>query len=456
MPREIRLNAFDMNCVGHIQQGMWTHPRDQSSRYTELKYWVDYAKTLEKGLFDGIFFADVVGVYDVYGGNADAALRSGVQVPVNDPTLVIPAMAAATEHLGFGVTANLIYEQPFLFARRMSTLDHLTGGRIGWNIVTGYLDSAARAIGIEGQVAHDDRYDLADEYMSLVYKLWEGSWDDEAVRADRAGGVYADPSKVRVIHHQGPQYKVDAMHLCAPSPQRTPVLYQAGSSTRGRRFAATHAECVFVNGQKKEAVKEIVDDIRAQAVQLGRLGDDVKVFLGATLIVGRTDAEAEAKFEEYRRYVSSEGALAHAAASLGIDFAKYDIDEPIETGKSQAIVSNVEAMTRAAGPQWTRRKLLEQMVLGSRQTPWVGSAERIADLMMAWSEETGVDGFNLSRTVVPECFEDVIDLLVPVLQARGAYKTAYGDGTYREKLFGRARLPATHTAAQYRSPGAQG
>ncbi|MFL9918915.1 LLM class flavin-dependent oxidoreductase [Paraburkholderia fungorum] len=456
MPREIRLNAFDMNCVGHIQQGMWTHPRDQSSRYNELKYWVDYARTLEKGLFDGIFFADVVGVYDVYGGNADAALRGGVQVPVNDPTLVIPAMAAATEHLGFGVTANLIYEQPFLFARRMSTLDHLTGGRIGWNIVTGYLDSAARAIGIEGQVAHDDRYDLADEYMSLVYKLWEGSWDDEAVRADRAGGVYADPSKVRVIHHQGPQYKVDAMHLCAPSPQRTPVLYQAGSSTRGRRFAATHAECVFVNGQKKEAVTEIVDDIRAQAVQLGRRGEDVKVFLGATLIVGRSDAEAQAKFEEYRRYVSSEGALAHAAASLGIDFAKYDIDEPIETGKSQAIVSNVEAMTRAAGPQWTRRKLLEQMVLGSRQTPWVGSAERIADLMMAWSEETGVDGFNLSRAVVPECFEDVIDLLVPVLQARGAYKTAYGDGTYREKLFGRARLPETHTAAQYRSPGAQG
>jgi len=145
MPREIRLNAFDMNCVGHIQQGLWTHPRDQSSRYTELQYWMDYAKKLERGLFDGIFFADVVGVYDVYGGNADAALRGAVQVPVNDPTLVIPAMAAVTQHLGFGVTANLIYEQPFLFARRMSTLDHLTGGRIGWNIVTGYLDSAARA-----------------------------------------------------------------------------------------------------------------------------------------------------------------------------------------------------------------------------------------------------------------------------------------------------------------------
>ncbi|MGN6580057.1 MAG: LLM class flavin-dependent oxidoreductase [Bordetella sp.] len=454
MPREIRFNAFDMNCVGHIQQGLWTHPRDQSARHGELQYWVEYAKRLEAGLFDGIFFADVVGVYDVYGGNANAALRSAAQVPVNDPTLLIPAMAAVTRHLGFGVTANLIYEQPFLFARRMSTLDHLTGGRIGWNIVTGYLDSAARAVGIEGQIAHDDRYDLADEYMSLVYKLWEGSWDDDAVLADRQRGLYADPGKVRVIHHAGPQYKVDAMHLCAPSPQRTPVLYQAGASARGRRFAATHAECVFVNGQKKEGIREIVGDIRNQAVQLGRRAEDVKVFMGATLIVGRTEAQAREKFEEYRQYVSTEGALAHAAASLGIDFAKYDIDEPIDTGKSQAIVSNVEAMTRASGPQWTRRKLLEQMVLGSRQTPWVGSADQIASQLIEWSDDTGIDGFNLSRTVVPECFDDVIELLVPRLQERGVYKTAYQDGCYREKLFGQARLPSSHPAAGFRAKGA--
>lgn len=454
MSREIRFNAFDMNCVGHIQQGLWTHPRDQSTRHGEIQYWMDYAKRLEAGLFDGMFFADVVGVYDVYGGNADAALRSAAQVPVNDPTLIIPAMAAVTRHLGFGVTSNLTYEQPFLFARCMSTLDHLTGGRVGWNIVTGYLDSAARAIGIEGQIAHDDRYDLADEYMSLVYKLWEGSWDDGAVLADRQRGIYADPGKVRVIHHAGPQYKVDAMHLCAPSPQRTPVLYQAGSSTRGRKFAATHAECVFVNGQKKEGVKEIVSDIRAQAVGLGRSADDVKVFLGATLIIGRTEKEAQEKFEDYRKYVSSEGALAHAAASLGIDFAKYDIDEPIDTGKSQAIVSNVEAMTRASGPQWTRRKLLEQMVLGSRQTPWIGSANQIASQLISWSNEADIDGINLSRTVVPECFDDVIELLIPQLQERCVYKTSYQDGCYRKKLFGQEHLPASHPAAGHRATAA--
>lgn len=450
MTRQIHLNAFDMNCVGHIQQGLWTHPRDQSMRYRELHYWTDYARRLEAGLFDGIFFADVVGVYDVLGASPDAAVRGAVQVPVNDPTLLIPAMAAATQHLGFGVTANLTYEAPFLFARRMSTLDHLTGGRIGWNIVTGYLDSAARANGLSGQTAHDDRYDLADEYMALVYKLWEGSWEDGAVLGDRAQGVYADPARVHKVQHRGLQYQLDAMHLSEPSPQRTPLLYQAGSSARGSRFAATHAECVFLNGQSQAGVQQIVQAIRSQAVAQGRAADDIKVFLGATIITAETDALAQEKFAEYQRYASSESAMVHAAASMGIDFAKYDIDEPIPTGKSQAIVSNVEAMTRSAGSQWTRRKLLAKMVLGSRQAPWVGSAQTIADTLIAWSEQADVDGFNLSRTVVPECFDDFIRLVVPRLQERGAYKTAYAPGSMRRKLFGQDRLPDNHPVAQYR------
>lgn len=453
MTREIRFNAFDMNCVGHIQQGLWAHPRDQSHRYTQLRYWTDYAKRLEAGLFDGIFLADVLGVNDVFGGSNAAALRGAVQVPVNDPLLLVPAMAAVTEHLSFGVTANLTHEPPFVFARRMSTLDHLTGGRIGWNIVTGYLDSAAKAIGLDGMAAHDDRYDLADEYMEIMYRLWEGSWEDDAVVFDRANHVYADPAKVRKVHHRGKQYGIEAIHLCEPSPQRTPVLYQAGSSTRGRQFAATHAECVFVNGQKTEGVKGIVDDIRARAVEYGRSAEDIKVFVGATIVTARTEKQAREKFEDYRAYASSEGALVHAAGSLGIDFAKYDLDEPIETGKSSAIVSNVEAMTRTAGPQWTKRKLLEQMVLGSRQAPMIGSAEQIADNLVAWMDEAGVDGFNLSRTVVPECFDDIIELVIPILQERGLYKTSYREGTFREKLFGTPRLPSRHIAARYRTMG---
>lgn len=451
MTKPILFNAFDMNCVGHIQQGLWAHPRDQSKRYTDLSYWMDYARRLEAGLFDGIFFADVLGVNDVFGGSNAAALRGAVQVPVNDPMLLIPAMAAVTQHLAFGVTANLTYEPPFLFARRMSTLDHLTSGRIGWNIVTGYLDSAAKAMGLDGQAAHDDRYDLADEYMEVAYKLWEGSWEDDSVLADCNNHRYADPAKVHKVKHTGPQYSIDAIHLCEPSPQRTPVLYQAGSSTRGRQFAATHAECVFVNGQKIEGVKAIIDDIRSRAVGYGRQPDDIRIFMGATIVTGRTDKEAQEKFEDYRSYVSSEAALVHAAGSMGIDFDKYDLDEPIETGRSAAIVSNIEAMTRTAGPQWTKRKLLEQMVLGSRQPPMIGSAERIADELVRWVAEAGVDGFNLSRTVVPECFDDIIELVIPILQERGLYKTSYSDGPLRRKLFGTPRLPQRHVGASHRS-----
>ena len=451
--RQIRLNAFDMNCVGHIQQGFWTHPRDRSTNYNQLDHWVELARLLEHGLFDGLFLADILGVYDVYGGSPNPAIHHAVQVPVGDPFLLVPAMAHATEHLGFGITANLTYDPPFPFARRLSTLDHLSCGRIGWNIVTGYLDSAARAMGLDRQVSHDDRYDIAEDYMQVVYKLWEGSWADDAVRSDRTAGVYADPNRVRAVQHEGPHYRMKAVHLCEPSLQRTPVLYQAGSSARGRRFASAHAECVFLNGQAKAGVRAIVDDIRAGAVRQGRRAADVLALVGATVIVAETDALAAAKLADYRRYASGEAALVHASASLGIDLDAYSMDEPIKMAATQAIASNVEAMARSA-PMMTKRMLLEQMVLGSRQPPIVGSPTRVADELMAWVDEADVDGFILSRTVTPECFADFIELVVPELQRRGAYKTSYAPGTLRTKLFGTGNhLPSTHPAALHRWSG---
>jgi FMN-dependent oxidoreductase (nitrilotriacetate monooxygenase family) len=443
------LNAFDMACPGHIQQGMWTHPRDNSRNYASLGHWVDLARRLERGLFDGLFLADVLGIYDVHGGGPDAALRGGVQVPLLDPMMLIPAMAAATTHLGFGVTCNLAYEPPYLFARRMSTLDHLTGGRIGWNIVTGYLDSAARALGYSAQMKHDDRYDLADEYMDAVYALWEGSWADDAVRRDAARATYTDPARVRRIFHEGPQYRIEAIHLCEPSPQRTPVLYQAGASDRGRSFAARHAECVFVNGTNPAVVAKLSADLRARAAPR-----PILIFAGATVVVGRTEAEARDMLADYARHADAEATLAHASASLGIDFARYGMDEPVTAGPGDAIRSNVEAMAKVAGPGWTKRKLLELSVLGSRQPPIVGDPVQVADALQGWMTAAGVDGFNLSRTVMPECLEAFIDLVIPVLQERGAYKTSYSDGTYREKLFGAGpRLGVDHAAARHRFGG---
>ena len=449
MKREIRFNAFDMACIGHIQQGMWTHPRDRSADYLSLDYWMGLARLLEEGLFDGLFLADVLGIYDVYGGNGDAAIRNAVQVPLLDPMLIVPAMAAATRNLGFGVTCNLAWESPALMARRFSTLDHLTKGRIGWNIVTGYLDSAARAMGLDRQMAHDDRYDLADEYMEILYRLWEESWAADAVKRDRAAGIYADPARVKRITHQGRQYRLDAPHLVEPSPQRTPVLYQAGASDRGRGFAAQHAECVFLNGGPKPHVAKLVADLRARAAPR-----PIRIFVGATLIIGRTRAEAEAKLAEYRQHASIEGALAHASASLGIDLARFAPDEELpEAGQSQAIRSNVEAL-RAATPRATKRALIDRMVLGSRQPPIIGSLDEVAEELIAWMDQADVDGFNLSRTVTPECLEDVVRLLVPALQERGRYKRAYTPGTYREKLFGAGPLlAAPHPAAGWRQAG---
>jgi FMN-dependent oxidoreductase (nitrilotriacetate monooxygenase family) len=444
--KTIRLNAFDMACIGHIQHGLWTHPRDRSTEYTSIAYWMELARTLDEGGFDALFLADVLGVYDVLGGSPDAAIRHAVQIPLIDPVPLIPAMAAVTKHLGFGVTCNLAYEQPFGFARRMSTLDHLTGGRVGWNIVTGYLDSAARAAGFSMIMAHDDRYDLAEEFMEAVYALWEGSWADDAVVADRASGVYADPARIRSVHHAGRQYRLDAMHLCAPSPQRTPVLYQAGASDRGRAFAAKHAECVFANPSTPANVGRIVADLRARAAPR-----PIKVFLGASVIVGRTQAEAEAKFQDYRRHASVRGAMAHAAASLGIDFDRFAPDEPVRApDNAVGIKSNVDAITKTLGEDWTVGDLERHMILGARQKPIVGDPRQVVDALLAWVEQADIDGFNLARTVVPDCLTDFATLVVPVLRERGLLPDG-GGGTYRNRLFGAGdRLAPPHPAAAHR------
>ncbi|WP_225716396.1 NtaA/DmoA family FMN-dependent monooxygenase [Bradyrhizobium semiaridum] len=322
MTKQIRLNAFAMNCVAHQSPGLWTHPRDRTKDYNTLGYWTDLAKTLERGRFDGLFLADVLGVYDVYANSPDAALRNAAQTPANEPLMLIPAMAAVTQNLGFGVTSNLSFEPPYPFARRMSTLDHLTGGRVGWNVVTGYLDSAARGAGKDKQTAHDDRYELADEYMELVYKLWEGSWEDDAAIRDVARGIFTDPSKVHPVHHEGKNYRLNAIHLSEPSPQRTPVLYQAGTSPRGRQFAAEHAECVFMSGPSAKVIGPRVSAIRELAAEKGRNPAEILMFSMMCIVVAPTEAEAKAKYAEYRSHVSHEGALALMSGWTGVDLAR--------------------------------------------------------------------------------------------------------------------------------------
>ncbi|MGA2793147.1 MAG: LLM class flavin-dependent oxidoreductase [Roseiarcus sp.] len=452
MPREIRLNAFEMNCVAHQSPGLWRHPRDRSRDYKRLGYWIELAQILERGLFDGLFLADVLGVYDVFGGDARAALTHAAQTPVNDPLLLVPAMAAATKHLGFGVTVNLSYEPPYGFARRMSTLDHLTEGRIGWNIVTGYLDSAAKGAGHERQTAHDDRYAIADEYMEVVYKLWEGSWDDDAVKADAATGVFTDPDRVRKVRHHGANFQVDALHLSEPSPQRTPVLYQAGTSPAGRDFAARHAECVFMSGPSKSVIAPRVAAIRDCAKAQGRDPNGILMFALLTAIVAPTDAEARDKLADYRRYADFEGALTLMSGWTGVDFSRLDPDQVVQHVVNEAGRTALENITRAdPNRSWTVQEVAEHVSIGGIGPVIVGSPKTVADQLESWIDETDVDGFNLAFAVRPETFADVADLLVPELQRRGRYKTAYRPGTLREKLFGGApRLQPPHVGARQR------
>jgi long-chain alkane monooxygenase len=454
--RVIRFNAFDMNCVAHQSPGLWRHPHDQSWRYKDLTYWTELAKLLERGRFDGLFIADVLGTYDIYGASDEAALRQAAQIPVGDPLLLVSAMALVTANLGFGITTGTGFEHPYPFARRLSTLDHLTNGRIGWNVVTGYLPAAARNMGQTDQPAHDARYDHADEYLEVLYKLWEGSWEDDAVLRDRERGVFTDPDKVHHIGHEGEHFSVPGVHLVEPSIQRTPVIYQAGSSPRGVRFAAENAEAIFTAAPTKAILRETVSRVRQELELAGRDPYSAKIFNLTTIITAETDESAHAKHAEYLSYGDPEGALVFMSGWMGVDLGRYGLDEPIGNVDSNAILSAVKAFQSADpdGREWAVRDIAEWGEIGGMGPRIVGSGVHVADSLQEWVEETDVDGFNLAYAITPGSFADFIEHVAPVLTARGAYQSAYAQGSLRNKLLGRGdRLPDEHRGASYRVGG---
>ena len=452
MTRHIRFNAFDMNCVAHQSPGLWRHPRDRSYKYKDLDYWQDLGRTLERGIFDGIFIADVIGYYDVYKGSNENAIREAAQIPVNDPLQLAAPIALATEHLGIGITASTSFEHPYTFARRLSTADHHSKGRVGWNIVTSYLESGAKNISQGGLRRHDNRYEVAAEYVEVLYKLFEGSWEEGSVVRDASRGIFTDPSKVHEIGHKGKYFEVPGYHLTEPSPQRTPVLYQAGASGPGKAFAALHAECVFVAAPTKSLLKQYVKDIRtlAAAAAAGRDPKKVLIYNLTTLIIDETDEKAAKRFEDYASYTSYDGSLTFISGWSGIDFGQYAPTDLLKKVETNAIVSVVEHFA-GKDKQWTVEELAKWGGIGGLGPVFVGSPSTIADILQDWQEETDVDGFNLAYAVTPESFEQAVDLLVPELQKRGVYPTAYKPGTLREKLFGEGPyLPKNHPADQYR------
>ncbi|MDV7413028.1 LLM class flavin-dependent oxidoreductase [Acinetobacter baumannii] len=453
MTKRISFNAFEMNCIAHQSPGLWRHPQDRSVEYKDLEYWTDLAQILERGFFDGIFIADVLGIYDVYHQSAEHALIGAVQVPVNDPLQIVPAMAAVTKHLGFGVTTSISFEHPYPFARRISTLDHLTKGRVGWNIVTSYLESGSKNLGLKTQVNHDNRYDIADEYLEVLYKLWEGSWEEGSVLRDRESGIFADYKKVHPIQHEGKYFTVPGIHICEPSPQRTPVLYQAGASSRGQKFASQNAECVFIAAPSKIATKKVVQGIRQKLAQEGRDPYSVKIYALLSIVTDETDAKAQAKFKEYQSYGSYDGALTLLSGWSGVDFSQYQPTDKVEYIQTNAIQSLLDSYVNADPERvWTIEEIANWNSLGGNGPVLVGSAETVSDALEQLVEDTDVDGFNLAYILAHQTFADVVEFIVPELQKRGVYQTSYAQGTLREKLFGAGPyLPENHRGAKYRN-----
>lgn len=456
--RRIQFNAFDMSCIMHQSPGLWARADDQSTRYKDLDYWVNLAKLLEAAKFDGLFIADVLGVYDTYQGSADASIRRAMQVPVHDPIIPVSAMAAATKHLAFGITVSATYEQPYALARRFSTLDHLTKGRIAWNIVTSYLDGAARNLGMDQQMSHDERYELADEVVNVCYKLWEGSWEEDAVIEDRVNKIYADPEKVHPIEHRGKYFSVPGVHLAEPSPQRTPVIWQAGTSSKGRAFAARHAEAVFTVAPTPHILRTYVDDIRRIAKLEGRDPRSLSICTEITIVTAATDEEARAKYEEYLTWVDYEGALAFYAGITGIDLSQLDPHQPLEYVDTDSARFALEIFSKADPDRtWTPDEVAKFVSIGAMGPVIVGGPQTVADELERWIAVADIDGFNLAYAVTPGTFEDFIEFIVPELQKRGRYWHDYDDSTtVRERLYGvgHKRVRDDHPAAKYRREGA--
>ncbi|WP_437882356.1 LLM class flavin-dependent oxidoreductase [Pseudomonas sp. LRF_L74] len=442
---ELFFNAFEQNCVSLAYHGLWAHPDSGRFDYTRPAFWKDLARTLERGGFDSIFLADVVGVHDLYRGGYQTSVTHAMQTPGGDPSVLIPLMSAVTEHLGFVFTQSILQEPPFNFARRVSSLDHITEGRVGWNIVTSHLASAARNLGWPDLPEHDTRYAMAAEYLDICGELWQHSWAEDAVLRDKANRRYADPEKVRRIDYQGTYYQVPGPHLSEPSPQRTPVLFQAGSSEAGRQFAARNAEAIFLDSTTPLGARQIIDDVRRRAREAGRDPSRILFFQGLTFVVGGSDEEARAKDASYREYLNEEAFAAQLSSAAGQDISVVDLNTPLEKIRTNTQQGWLNSLRQSAPDQnWT----LGQVLLWRRNRQIVGSPERLADELQKW-KDAGVDGINVTPVISPGSFADFSDGLAPELRKRGLLKQHYRPGTLRQKLFGEGdRLATDHPVAR--------
>ncbi|MGF3057448.1 NtaA/DmoA family FMN-dependent monooxygenase [Microbacterium sp. YY-01] len=445
--KKLHFGLFENAQANDSGRATWRHPENQRDQYDTLDYWMTLAKVCEEGGLDFLFLADAWGWAEVNGERPDIASVEGLDLPRLDPFIVASAILAHTSKLGVVMTGSTLLEQPYAFARRMATLDQLSGGRTGWNIVTtGTADTAVKAFGVP-MVAHDERYEMADDFVRLVYKLWEGAWEPDALTKDKQGN-FADPAKVHTIDHQGPYFTSQGYGNSAYSPQGTPVLFQAGASPAGRAFGGRHGECMFVGGGTVEQLAAHSKAIREAAVESGRSADSVKVMAEFRCIIGDTKEDAQRRYDEVLASQTPEVTIASYAWFTGLDLSAYDPETPmteLHTELSQSQVSRFAGLT-------VGDVLKDWHEHGVGSKAFVGTAEEVADHVIAMAEGANLDGFLLSPVIQPGSTIDFVEKVMPILRERGVVAPSEGS-TLRERLTESTSptLPADHPAVSARA-----
>ena len=431
---QMHINLF-IQGRGH-HEAAWRHPKSSQLALTDIRYTVEMAQKAEAGCFDSIFLADVLGLWN----DVESA-------PFNwlEPITSLTAVAMATHRIGLIATCSTTYTEPYNLARQFASLDHISRGRAGWNIVTTWLPQAGANFGHIGQVAHADRYERAEEFMTVVRGLWD-SWADDAVLDDRSGGRYADRRRVRPIDHKGPHYPVLGPLNMPRSPQGRPVFVQAGSSDTGKKFAARHAEAVFTAHLEKATAKAFYADLKQLVSAEGRDPKDVLILPGFSPTIGSTEAEAERYASELNELADPEVGRSRLSQRFGgHDFSHLVLDKPLsvedfpDASKNEASRSRTEAVVALVAREHpTLRQLLAKLAGARGHFTIAGTPEKIADAMQDWFESGAADGFNLMPPVLPHQLDLFISQVVPLLRKRGLFRESYEGETLRSH-FGLSR-----------------
>ncbi len=440
-PRQIRLGAF-LQATGH-HVSAWLHPRAQADAGLNFEHYKQLAHTAERGKFDMVFVADSPGGY-INLDDRDSFQRNGKTAHF-EPVTLWSALSAVTRHIGFVATSSTTYEDPYTTARKFASLDWISGGRAAWNVVTTGADVSAN-FGLDKHLEHSKRYERAEEYIDVVKGLWD-SYEDDAFVRDRASGVFVDPDKVRYLNHVGEHFKVRGPLNIARPPQGYPVIVQAGASDPGRQLAARTAEVIFTANLVIEDAQEFYGDIKQRMVRFGRAPEDLLVMPGLFPVLGGTEAEAKANYEEIQD-------LVHPSVAWGIlkrhyqgqDLSGYSLDDiapplPEETNGSKSRLKLVSDLVTRERP--TLRELYRRVSTARGHWTAVGTPEQIADAMQDWFEHGAADGFNIMPPVLPHGLTDFVDQVVPILQRRGLFRQEYAGPTLRENL-GLKRPQSSH------------